>query len=51
MEFASINYNKDVTNIGGARVKGEKALNSDGSARTMDFTGYYAALSFRIYIF
>jgi opacity protein-like surface antigen len=51
MDFATINYNKDVTNIGGARVKGEKALNSDGSARSMNLTDYFAAVSFRIYIF
>jgi hypothetical protein len=51
MEFASMNYNKDVTNIGGAQTKGTVALNSDGSNREMTLTGYYGSVGFRIYIY
>jgi hypothetical protein len=51
MEFASMNYNKDVTNIGGVRTKGTVALNSDGSNRELTLTGYYGSLGFRIYIY
>lgn len=49
--FTKVNQNRDVTTMNGAVVKGDKALNADGSDRAINLSGVYASLSFRIWIY
>lgn len=41
----------DITNFQGAIAKGVAATNNNGSARDLDFTGYYASIYFRFWLF
>ena len=45
-----LEYEEDATTINGAVSKGASALNSDGSNRTLDLSGYYVGLGFRFYL-
>jgi hypothetical protein len=52
LKFPTITHNRDVNNISqGSVTKGTQMLNADGSARGLDFTGYYASLMFRFWVY
>jgi len=52
LKFDSITHNRDVDSIAqGAVAKGAAMLNADGTARSLDFTGYFASLMFRFWVF
>jgi hypothetical protein len=51
LKFASLTHNRDAVTIRGTKVKGDPMLNADDSARSISFTGYYAGLTFRFWIY
>lgn len=51
LKFASITHNRDATTLQGAKVKGDAMLNTDGTNRQVDLTGYYAGIQFRFWVF
>jgi hypothetical protein len=44
-------HNLAVTTFNGAVVKGDELKNTDGTNRTLDLSGYFAAIAFRFYIY
>lgn len=52
LKFDSIKHSRDTNSIAqGSVTKGAEMLNADGTARTLDFTGFFAALNFRFWVF
>ena len=51
LKFSEIKHNRDAVTLSGSKVKGDSMLNTDGTARAIDLTGYYASLGFRFWIF
>lgn len=50
LKFMKIKHNRDVTGFQGAVVKGDPAMNMDGSDRTLNLSGPYAAVHFRFWL-
>ena len=51
LKFASLKHNLDATTILGGVAKGDPAVNTDGTARSLDLSGYYASIFFRFWLF
>lgn len=52
LKFDSLKHSRDTDSLAqGSVAKGADLLNADGTARTLDFTGFYAALNFRFWVF
>ena len=51
LNFKEVRHNKDLTTFQGAVVKGDKALNDDGSQRTLNMSGYFVGIQFRFWIY
>lgn len=52
LKFPTIAHTRDTNSIAqGAVTKGTAMLNADGTARSIDFTGYFASLAFRFWVF
>lgn len=51
MTIANLKHNLPVTSFQGAVVKGDAALNDDGTARALALSNLYASLGFRFWIF
>lgn len=51
LSFDEITYSKDVINFQGTKTKDAKALNSDGSKRSLDLSQAYVGLSFRFWFY
>ncbi|MGE3756876.1 MAG: hypothetical protein AB7H97_03925 [Pseudobdellovibrionaceae bacterium] len=51
LKFANMTHVKPHTNFAGtAIVKGDPVINNDGSKRSLDFSGYFASLTLKIYV-
>jgi hypothetical protein len=51
LNFTTITHNRDVATFSGTVVKGDSAVNMDGSKRTLNLTQIYYALGFRFWVF
>ncbi len=49
--FSSMTFTNSMTNFQGAQSQGSAANQNTGSARTLDLSGFYAAIDFRIWLF
>lgn len=50
LNFSAITYKTAITDFSGAHAKGDNVLNLDGTPKTINFTGSFAALTFRFYL-
>lgn len=51
MIFENMKHNRNITNFAGEVIsKKDPVLNTDGTARTLDFSGPYVGIAFRFYI-
>ena len=50
LKFASFTHNVAATTFQGTVAKGDAAKNTDGTSRTLDFSGPFASISFRFWI-
>lgn len=48
--FKDVKHNKDVTNFKGSFVKGDAAVNDDGSVRTLNFSQFYFGVNVRFWV-
>ncbi len=51
LAFKNLKHNLPVTTFQNAVIKGDAALNDDGTSRSMSFSNVYAAMGFRFWIF
>lgn len=51
LKIDSFTHNADVTNFQGAVTKGAEALDNSGGKRAVDFSGYFASVALRFWIF
>lgn len=50
LKIDRLQYTKSVSTFGGAKASGEDVKASDGSARSLDFSGGFVAIGFRFYL-
>lgn len=51
LNFGKLTYAKDVTGFGGAHAAGDTVVDTDGEKRQLDFSGGYAGLGLRFWLF